>query len=138
MNTAYAASESATGGYTAFIPLLIIGAGFGYFLMCMAKRKGRSPWSWFAAGFVPGWNFFAAIWLASLPDAAITEQLASLLEELQKINPALKDGRSTEQATWTCACGKRNSMETTNCPECGLKRDFLLKQRPGREGAESR
>ena len=125
--------NSGTGGSQiwSFVPLLFMGLIFGLVLMPMAKRKGRNRWLWFVAGFVPGWNFLGGLWLASLPDVAIMEQVSILINEFKKFNFQSKDKGSPSsiaiEEKWNCPCGKVNNMNVPNCPECGLKRDFLLK-----------
>jgi hypothetical protein len=114
-----------------FVPLLFMGLIFGLVLMPMAKRKGRSQWLWFLAGFVPGWNFLGGLWLASLPDKSISEEVKALLNELQKFDFVPKGGQkpnmSAEPRNWKCNCGMTHEMNVPSCPECGLKRDYVLK-----------
>ena len=101
----------------------------------IAKRKGRSEWGWFFIGFIPLWGWLAGIWLASLPDKAILEEVGALVTELQKFDFLPKANEPSKQSyvpeTWQCNCGKTNSMDEANCPDCGLKRDYALsKQTP--------
>ena len=130
MDFAYASNGSAEGGVAAFIPLLLMGCIFGFFLRSMAKRKGRSQWLWFLAGLVPGVNLFGGIWLASLTDNEVLEQVKALISELQKFDFIPKEAQaastSSEPQTWKCNCGITNDINVPNCPECGLKRDFAL------------
>jgi hypothetical protein len=125
--------SSGTGGshIASFIPLLIMGLIFGLVLMPIAKRKGRSKWLWFLAGFVPGWNLLGGLWLASLPDKSISEEVKALLNELQKFDFVPKGGQkldiSPEPRNWKCNCGMTHEMHVPSCPECGLKRDYVLK-----------
>jgi len=73
---AYAINASGQGsqqGFGMFVPLIIMGLPFAFLLKFIARRKGRNQWAWFAGAFVPVFNFFGAIWLASLQDAAISE-----------------------------------------------------------------
>jgi len=113
------------------VPLLFLGLIFGLVLMPMAKRKGRSQWLWFFAGFVPGWNFLGGLWLASLPDKSVLEEVKALLNELQKFDFVPKVSQrlnvSAEPRSWKCNCGMTNEINVPNCPECGLKRDYFLK-----------
>ena len=133
MDIAYASNGPAGGGFASFIPLLLMGCILGFFLKSIAKRKGRSEWLWFLAGFVPGWNLFGGIWLASLPDKSILEEIKALVNELQKFDFVPKgfqaSSRSSEPQAWECNCGITNDINVPNCPECGLKRDYLLKHK---------
>ena len=117
--------------FGSFVPLILLGLIFGLVLMPIAKRKGRRQWLWFLAGFVPGWNLLGGLWLASLPDKSILEEVKVLLNELKKFNFTLKEGQklniSTEPRTWKCNCGMTNEFDVPSCPECGLKRDYFLK-----------
>ena len=130
MDMAFASNGSAGGGFAAFIPLLILGLIPAFLFKSIAKRKDRNQWLWFLAGFVPGYGWIAGIWLASLPDKSFVEDVRALVAELQKFDfvPkfSLPSGQSTVQETWQCSCGKMNNMDQSNCPDCGLKRDFLL------------
>ncbi len=128
-NIANASNGSEGSGFAGFIPLIIMGAIFGLTLRSIAKRKGKNEWLWFFAGFVPGWNLFGGIWLASLPDVSVTEAISSLVDELKKyeFSPKQQQPQNEKPKTWKCNCGKINEMETQSCPECGLKRDYLLK-----------
>lgn len=124
MSIAYANNGSAAGGFAAFIPLLIIGCIFGVFYMKIADRKGRSKTLWFLTGFVPLWNILGGFWLASLPEKAILDEVKDLLKELKKYDFVPK---SDQAQIWSCNCGTENDMDTLNCAECGLKRDYVLK-----------
>jgi hypothetical protein len=125
--------SSGTGGnqILSFLPLLFLGLIFGLFLMPMAKRKGRGQWSWFLLGFVPGFNFLGGLWLASLPDKSVLEEVKALLNELQKFDLIPKGAQklniSAEPRNWKCNCGMTHEMNVPSCPECGLKRDYVLK-----------
>ena len=137
MNTVFASSEMNGGGVAgligSLIPLLLIGLIFGFFLMSIAKRKGENRRYWFIVGFVPILNFFGAIWLSSFPDIALIEKINSISKELQKLKLSLTDKQTSHSTqtkdSWTCTCGRVNSIDVLNCPECGLKRDFLLKKK---------
>jgi len=133
MDLAFASNGSAGGGFAAFIPLLILGLIPAFLFKSIAKRKGRSQWLWFLAGFVPAYGWIAAIWLASLPDKSFIEDVRGLLAALQKVDSVRKSSQSSGQPalqeTWQCTCGKINKMAESNCPECGLKRDFLLSKK---------
>ena len=118
-------------GFAGFLPLIfqfiILGLIFAFTLKSIAKRKGRSKWGWFFIGFVPGWNMFGGLWLASLPDISVTEAISSLVNELKKyeFSPKQKQPPEENTQTWKCNCGEINKLETQSCPECGLKRDYL-------------
>jgi len=132
MDIAYASNGSWGGGFAALIPLLVMGLSFGFLFGSIAKRKGRSQWLWFIAGFVPFWNLVAGFWLASLPDKSIFEEFKALIDELQNFEFIPKGGQATstsaEPRNWKCNCGFTNDINVPNCPECGLKRDYLMKQ----------
>ena len=132
MNIAYAANGSAGEGWGALVPLFLMGCIVGSLLRSIAKRKDRSQWLWFLAGFIPGWNLFAGLWLASLPDKAIFEEVRALIEELRKFDLAPKGAQTgsapAEPQSWKCNCGITNDMNLSNCPQCGLKKDYLLKR----------
>ena len=123
-------SASSGSALAAFIPLLIIGLIPAFLFKSIAKRKGRNQWLWFLAGFFPyGW--VAGIWLASLPDKLFVEDVRILVAELQKFDLARKGSQPSSkqsiiQDTWRCSCGRINSIYESNCPVCGLKRDYLL------------
>ena len=108
MNIAYASDGSTGGGFSMFVPLLLLlipGVVYAFILRSIAKRKGRSQPRWFLAAFVPFWNIMGGIWLASLPE--------------KPIHP-----------TWKCTCGITNTNDLPNCPECGVKRDYVLARLP--------
>lgn len=56
------------------VPFLII-------IARMARRKGRSQW-FSLLGLIPVVNFFVTIWIASLPDAKLLEEIADLKRRL--------------------------------------------------------
>ena len=130
MDIAFASNGSAGGGFAAFIPLIILGLIPAFLFKSIAKRKGRSQWLWFLAGFVPVYGWLAGIWLASLPDKSFVEDVRALVTELHKFDFVPRANQPTMQSstpeTWQCNCGKMNNMDETNCPNCGLKRDYLL------------
>ncbi len=130
MDIAFASNGSVGGGFAAFIPLLILGLIPAFLFKSIAKRKGRSQWLWFLAGYVPVWGWLAGIWLASLPDKSFLEDVRALVTELQKFNFVPKANQPSRQSsvpeTWQCNCGKINNMDESNCPDCGLKREYLL------------
>jgi len=84
-------------------------------------------------GFCSRICWIAGIWLASLPDKSFLEDVRGLVAALQKLDPVKNGsqsaGRPALQETWQCSCGKMNKMADSNCPECGLKRDFLLSKK---------
>jgi len=131
MGIAYAGDGSTGGNILAFLPLLLMGCVLGFLYRAIAKRKGRNEWLWFLAGFVPVWNLLGGLWLASLQDRAVTDDIKALIEELQKVDFAPKVvqtiSNSTAPQTWRCNCGQANGMSILSCPECGLKRDYLLR-----------
>jgi hypothetical protein len=86
IETALASNGSGMEGLASFGPWLLAGLIFALILRSIAKRKGRSQLLWFLAGFVPGWNLLGGIWLASLTDKAIMEEIRSLADELQKFD----------------------------------------------------
>jgi hypothetical protein len=94
---AYAITASGQGsqqGFGMFVPLIILGLPFAFLLKSIARRKGRNQWGWFAGAFVPVFNFYGAIWLASLQDAAISdmrEALEALVEVLVQKGMVTKD-----------------------------------------------
>jgi hypothetical protein len=83
-NIAYAANAYQGSGFSGFIPMLVMGLVFALILMSIAPRKGKNKWLWFFAGFVPGWNFFGGIWLASLPDIKLYKEIAALSNVMRK------------------------------------------------------
>jgi len=133
MDIAYASNGLAGIQLFSFLPLLLLGCILGLLFKSIAKRKGRRQWLWFLAGFVPGWNLLGGLWLASLPDKSILEEVKALLSELQKFDFVPKGVQSrsisAEPQTWKCNCGKTNEMNISSCPECGLKRDYLMRLR---------
>ena len=133
MDVAFASNGSGGGGFAAFIPLILLGIIPAFLFKSIAVRKGRSQWLWFLVGFVPVWGWVSGIWLASLPDKSVIEEVGNLVTELQKFNFTPKEGvqpsSPSETQSWKCNCGNINDISTPNCPECGLKRDFLLKRK---------
>lgn len=131
MDITYASIGSSGSQLLSFLPLLLLGCILGILFRSIAKRKGRSQWLWFFAGIVPGWNLLGGLWLASLPDKSISEEVKALLNELQKFDFVPKGGQklniSAEPRNWKCNCGMTNEMNVPSCPECGLKRDYFLK-----------
>lgn len=131
MDIAYASNGSVGGGSASLIPFfLFTGFIFGFLLRYIAKRKGRNQWLWFLSGFIPGWYLFFGLWLASLPDKSILEEIDVLVNELKKFDFVPKELQassiSSEHQTWKCNCGTINGINVPNCLECGLKRDYLL------------
>jgi len=126
------ASDGAGGSQLmSFLPLLLLGCIMGVLLKSIAKRKGRNEWLWFLGGLLPGWNLLGGLWLASLPDKSVSEEVKALLNKLRKFDFVPKGGQrlniSAEPRNWKCNCGKINEINVLSCPECGLKRDYLLK-----------
>jgi len=134
MDIAFASNGSAGGGIASFIPLLILGLIPAFLFNSIAKRKGRSQWLWFFVGLFPVFGWFAGIWLASLPDKSFVEDVRALVTKLQKFDFVPRayqsSGQSTIPETWQCSCGKMNNLDESNCPDCGLKRDYLLAKEP--------
>jgi hypothetical protein len=64
-------------------PWLPLGFVMGSVLAVMATRKGRNPSLWFLLGFIPIVGFFAALVLASRPDAALLQRIGRLEEKLK-------------------------------------------------------
>lgn len=122
MDIAYASNDAVGGGFAAFIPLLLMGCIFGAFLKSLAKRKDRNQWLWFIAGFAPAIWIIGGIWLASLPEKSLLEEINLLKDKLKKFKPD-SDGCQT----WSCDCGNINNLSTTNCIECGRKHDYIKK-----------
>ncbi len=137
MNTVVASSGMNSGGAAgiigSLIPLVLMGLIFGFVLMSIAKRKGRNKLLWFAAGYVPLFNLLGGVWLSSLPDIALIEKINSISKELQKLNLSLTNKLTSHSSQaedkWTCTCGRVNSIDVINCPDCGIKRDYLLKKK---------
>jgi len=69
-------------GIVSFLPMFLIGIIFFFFLLRMARRKGKS---WFVAffAFVPFVNVFYALWLASLPEESILKRIDELERSLR-------------------------------------------------------
>lgn len=132
MDIAHAA-QGAGGAFGAFIPLLILELIPAFLFKSIARRKGRSQWLWFLAGFVPIWGWLAGIWLASLPDKSFLEDVRALVTELHKFDFVPRANQPTGQSSfpqiWKCNCGRTNNIDEASCPECGLKRDYLLKKK---------
>jgi len=79
-----APGQGAQQGLGMFLPLIIMGLPFAFLLKSIARRKGRNQWGWFVGAFVPVFNFFGALWLASLQDVAISD-MREALEALVKV-----------------------------------------------------
>lgn len=73
------------GGIISFIPLLIVGGLLGFLCSKIAKRKGCNQLSWYLAGFVPVWNGLGAIWLASLSEKSILDEIESLKRKINSL-----------------------------------------------------
>lgn len=69
----------------ALCPWFVFGIVLGLVLGCMARRKGRNPFLWFAIGLIPLFSIFAGIYLASLPDTYLLNRLWALEEKLEKL-----------------------------------------------------
>jgi FtsZ-binding cell division protein ZapB len=119
------------------ITLFIIGIIWGIVLIVIAKRKGKRHLLWFFAGLIPLGNLISSFYILSLPDVALREQIDTLKDEVnnlkQQINTLIKECKQVKpeqqlQLKWECTCGTVNDMNITNCPKCGLKRDYLLKK----------
>ena len=74
MNTQSSPAEPSIIG---LLPLFLIGTLLAVFIFRIAKRKGKSP-AFAIYGFIPLVNILVAIWLASLTDKAVLEELAAL------------------------------------------------------------
>ncbi len=61
-----------------FVPLLTMAVIFVPLGIILATRKGKSRLLFVLVAFVPIVNFLALIWLASLTDQAVLEELAKL------------------------------------------------------------
>ena len=119
MNTSHASSGSTDGGFSMFVPLLLmlaIGLVYAFLLGSIAKRKGKNQTLWFLAALVPLWNIIGGIWLSSFPEKSTPPKGVQ-----HRVAPP-------EPQTWKCTCGITNHMDLPNCPEYGLKRDYLLKR----------
>jgi len=121
---------STTSIIGSFLPLIILAIPYAFFIKSIAKRKGKNWWLWFFLSFVPVINIFGILWLVSLPEQSLTDDIHALITELQKFNFVSKascvDRKSTISETWRCDCGKINNLKERNCSNCGLKRDYLL------------
>lgn len=121
-NAGIASERSPSSGFGAFMPLIIMFAIFYWSLIKpLTKRKGKSRWLELLV-LMPGVNLIYIIWLASLTDKAILEKVDALENILKKL-----DSVSKELQIWKCNCGITNDINVLNCPECGLKRDYLKK-----------
>ena len=100
-----------------------MGLPFAYLLYSMAKRKGGNRWLYFLGGFIPVYSLFLAIWMASLPEKKMVQELTEFIKELSKYKLELKP------EYWMCSCGAVNDLKSSNCPECGIKKEYLLKQK---------
>ena len=119
-----ASDGNAPGIIQSLMPLLIIGIILGAVIMRIAIRKGRNKWFWFAMAFVPLVNIFGTFYLVSLIDISIRKEIDVMKKDLKELKLAFM---SHPQISWNCTCGKLYGMEVQNCPECGLKRDYILK-----------
>jgi len=96
-------------------------------LQYLAKKKGRNETLWFLIG-LPVFTFIIAlIILACLPNKNRT--LIEKTAELEKKVEILEAQVKSNEKTWNCNCEQINDIELENCPECGLKRDYLLKKK---------
>ena len=70
-------AEPAPPTIIALLPLLLMSAVLAAFIFFLAKRKGHSALL-ALGGIVPMVNVLLAIWLASLTDKSVLEQLEAL------------------------------------------------------------
>ena len=68
-------------GIVTFLPMLLLCALLAVLMFRIARRKGRSE-LFCLLGFVPFANVMVALWLASLTDKAVLDQLAELKRRL--------------------------------------------------------
>ena len=119
MDIAYASNGEVGGMIASFIPLLLMGCIFGALLKSLAKRKGRNQWLWFIAGFAPAIWVIGGIWLASLPDKSIVDEINFLKKKLDNLS-------SNNEKTWNCDCGNLNNASEASCTKCGRKHDYFI------------
>jgi hypothetical protein len=120
-------SDSGAAGFASFIPLFLIGCIFGIIAYFVGKRKGKNPLLCFLLCLIPGFNGFFLFYLATLTDKAVFDRL-DYLENLLKVSKGTFSAAEPILKQWVCNCGKKNPIEIQNCPECGLKKDYVMKQ----------
>ena len=122
------APEGANGGsiIASLIPLLIFWLIFGILAFFIAREKGKNPWVSAVLMIVPLFNIAYLFWIASLPHKSVLEQLDLLTNQVIKLRE--QPSQQNTQGRWKCACGKIHPMDSDGCPECGIKRDFVLKK----------
>jgi hypothetical protein len=118
-------SGGEAAGFASFIPLLFMGAIFGIVAYFVGKRKGKNPFVCFLWCLI--FNGFYLLYLASLTDKNVVERL-NYLESVLKVSKKTTLAEESVLKEWACNCGKKNSIEIQNCPECGLKKDYAMKQ----------
>ena len=115
-----------------FIPYLVMVVFGGLCLSLYRRGKEKANGHGFSQVLSLAIIFFGGLWLASLPEKSILEEVKVLKNKLQKFDFISKgvqtSSASTKSKTWKCNCGMTNDIGVANCPECGLKRDYLLKQ----------
>jgi hypothetical protein len=70
-------AEVAPPTIIALLPLFLMSAVLAAFIFFLAKRKGQSAFL-LLIGLVPFVNILVAIWLASLTDKSVLEQIEAL------------------------------------------------------------
>ena len=117
-----------TGGtFWSFIPLLILSLLYGFVGMWLTRKKGKTKSYHYVCCFIPFWNGIYVFWLLTLTNIDIVKRIDSIDERLKQVL-AQRKIFDAAPAKWKCQCGQVNDMEVTNCPVCGLKRDFILEK----------
>jgi hypothetical protein len=120
-------SDGGTAGFASFIPLFLMGCILGIVSYFVGKRKGKNPLLCFFLCLIPGFNVFFVYYLATLTDKIVIDRL-DYLESFLKVSKETFSAAEPILKEWVCNCGKKNSIEIQNCPECGLKKDYVMKQ----------
>jgi hypothetical protein len=113
--------------FWSFLPILFVSLIWGVVGIWLTRQKGKTRWYHYISCFIPGWSGFYIFWLLTLTNIDIVKRIDSIDERLKQVLGQRKifDPAPTK---WKCQCGQLNDTEVTNCPVCGLKRDFLLEK----------
>lgn len=119
--------QGTQGTFWSFLPIFFLTLIAGLIGICLTRQKGKTRWYHYISCFIPAWNYWYIFWLLTLTNIDIVKRIDSIDERLKQVfsQPKIFDSAPTK---WKCQCGQLNDMEVTNCPVCGLKRDFLLEK----------
>lgn len=119
--------QGAQTSLMSFLPIIFLSLIWGLVGLWLTRKKGKTQWYHYVSCFILGWNYVYIFWLLTLTNIDTIEKLNATNEILKQLLDHTQIIDSTP-AKWKCSCGQVNDLGVTNCPTCGLKRDFILKK----------